>query len=106
MSFILVIVRHPDQQKSADMATWKSFRAHAKLDSLKEVAGVFCINDTAWIFDTKTTLPECGLVIHQASEFGSNYFPSNLSTKHGDLTWRLTHDQKGWMRFLLPSSSQ
>jgi hypothetical protein len=78
MSFILVIVRHPDQQKSADMATWMSFRAHAKLDSLKEVAGVFCINDTAWIFNTKTTLPECGLVIHQASEFRIQLFSFQL----------------------------
>jgi hypothetical protein len=46
-----------------------SFRAHVRLDSLKEVAGVFYINDTARIFDTKTTLPECGLVVHQAKEF-------------------------------------
>lgn len=78
MSFILVIVRHPDQDKSADMATWMSFRAYAKLESLKEVAGVFYINDTAWIFDTKTTLPECGLMIHQAKEFHIQLFSFQL----------------------------
>ena len=78
MSFILVIVRHPDQEKSADMATWMSFRAHAKLESLKDVAGVFYINDTAWIFDTKTTLPEYGLVVHQAKEFHIQLFSFQL----------------------------
>lgn len=81
MSFILVIVRHPDQDKSADMATWMSFRAHAKLDSLKEVAGVFCINDTAWIFDTKKTLPEYGLVVHQAKEFHIELFSFQLHSE-------------------------
>jgi hypothetical protein len=78
MSFILVIVRHPDRDKSADMATWMSFRANAKLEGLKEVAGVFCINDTAWIFNTKQTLPEYGLVVHQAKEFHIELFSFQL----------------------------
>jgi hypothetical protein len=80
MSFILVIVRHPDQDKSAGMATWMSFRANAKLESLKDVAGVFCINDTAWIFDTKRTLPEYGLVVHQAKEFHIELFSFQLDS--------------------------
>jgi hypothetical protein len=81
MSFILVIVQHPDQDKSADMATWMSFRAYAKLESLKDVAGVFYINDTAWIFDAKTTLPEYGLVVHQAKEFHIQLFSFQLQSE-------------------------
>lgn len=64
MSFILVIV----QKKHDDIANWMTFHAGAKLDNLKELAGVFCIGETAWIFDTRRTLPECGLVTHQANE--------------------------------------
>jgi hypothetical protein len=81
MSFILVIVRHPHQQKSADIATWMSFQASAKLESLKELAGVFCVNDTAWIFNTKTTLPEYGLVVHQAKEFHIELFSFQLHSE-------------------------
>lgn len=81
MSFILVIVRHPDQDKSADMATWMSFQASAKLESLKEMAGVFCVNDTAWIFDSRTTLPEYGLVVHQAKHFRIQLFSFQLHSE-------------------------
>ncbi|HEX4967563.1 MAG TPA: hypothetical protein VFV44_03505 [Nitrospiraceae bacterium] len=63
------------------MATWMSFRAHARLDSLKEVAGVFYINDTAWTFDAKTTLPEYGLVVHQAKEFPIHLFSFQLHSE-------------------------
>ena len=78
MSFILVIIQYPHQQKSDDMATWMSFQASAKLESLKEMAGVFCVNDTAWIFDTRTTLPEYGLVVHQAKHFLIQLFSFQL----------------------------
>lgn len=78
MSFMLVIVQLPDQRKPADVTTWGSFQAYAKLDSLKEVAGVFCINDTAWIFDTKKSLPEYGLVVHRANEFHVQLFSFQL----------------------------
>ncbi len=68
MSFILVVVQLPDRNKHADIANWGTFQAIAKLESLKGVAGVFCINESAWIFDTRTALPEFGLVILQANE--------------------------------------
>ena len=74
MSFTLVIVVHPDRQKTMEVATWSSFQAHAKLDSLKKVAGVFYINDTAWIFDTRKSLPEYALVVHKANEFHVQLF--------------------------------
>ena len=64
MSFMLVIV----QKKQDEIANWMTFHAVAKLDNLKELAGVFCIDETAWIFDTRRALPEFGLVTHQAND--------------------------------------
>ena len=64
MSFILVIV----QKKHDEIANWMTFHAVAKLDNLKELAGVFCVDETAWIFDTRRALPEFGLVTHQAND--------------------------------------
>jgi hypothetical protein len=81
MSFILVVIQYPHQQKSEDMATWMSFQASAKLESLKDMAGVFCVNDTAWIFDTRTTLPEYGLVVHQAKHFRIQLFSFQLHSE-------------------------
>ena len=74
MSFMLVIV----QKKDAEIANWMTFHAVAKLDNLKELAGVFCIDETAWIFDTRMALPEFGLVTHQASELQIQLYAFHL----------------------------
>ena len=78
MSFMLIIVQTPEMSKSAEVATWQSFRAYAELERLREVAGVFCINDTAWLFDTRKTLPEYALVVHQANKFHVQLFSFQL----------------------------
>ena len=81
MSFMLIMVQTPEMSKSAEGATWQSFRAYAELERLREVAGVFCINDTAWLFDTRKTLPECALVIHQAHKFHVQLFSFQLDSE-------------------------
>jgi hypothetical protein len=78
MPFMLVIVQSPDPYKSVETKAWSSFQGYARLETLKEAEGVFYINDTAWIFDTKKTLPEYGLVIHQANEFHIQLFSFQL----------------------------
>ena len=80
MSFMLIIVQTPEMSKSDEIATWQSFRAYAELKHLREVAGVFCMNDTAWLFDTRKTLPECALVIHQAHKFHVQLFSFQLDS--------------------------
>jgi len=81
MSFMLIIVQTPEMSKSAEVATWQSFRAYAELERLGEGAGVFCLNDTAWLFDTRKALPECALVIHQAHKFHVQLFSFQLDSE-------------------------
>lgn len=78
MAFILVVIQAPEMSKSSEVATWQSFRAYAELERLREVAAVFCINDTAWLFDTRKTLPEYALVVHQANKFRVQLFSFQL----------------------------
>ena len=47
-----------------------SFHAGAKLERLKELPAVFCLDETAWIFDTRQALAEFGLGTHPATERG------------------------------------
>ncbi|MEP6935298.1 MAG: hypothetical protein ABI988_15410 [Nitrospirota bacterium] len=70
MSFILVVVQALDRDSPTGVANWMSFHAGAKLESLKELPAVFCLDETAWIFDTRRALAEFGLVKHQATERG------------------------------------
>ena len=66
MPFIVVVARRPARDKPAEMVDWEAFQVIAKLEHLKGLAGVFCLDEAAWIFDTRTALPDFGLVIHQA----------------------------------------
>lgn len=68
MAFILVFVQKVNDRTSPLYHAWGLFHTYAKVDALKETAGVFYIDETAWIFDTRTALPELGLMIHQAHE--------------------------------------
>ena len=53
MAFTLVLVPKPSPNAPHDeMNKWGTFHQLAKVDALKEMAGVLCIDDTAWIFDT------------------------------------------------------
>jgi hypothetical protein len=70
MSFILVIVPLPDMNDHPKKQAWAAFHTFAKVDSLKESEGVFYIDDTAWLFDTRKALHALGRVIHQAHESG------------------------------------
>jgi hypothetical protein len=70
MSFILVIVPMPDMADFKRKQAWSSFYTFAKVDSLKESEGVFYIDDTAWLFDTRKALPKFALLTHQAHESG------------------------------------
>jgi hypothetical protein len=70
MSFMLVIVPMPDMNDFPKKQAWATFHTFAKVDSLKELEGVFYISDTAWLFDTRTALHAFGRVIHQAHESG------------------------------------
>lgn len=70
MSFVLVIVRGHDRNNATELANWMSFHAGAKLESLKELPSVFCVDETVWIFDTRRALAELALVTHQATERG------------------------------------
>lgn len=81
MSFMLVIVEIPDLNNHAEVSRWQSFRAYAGLERLRETAGVFCINETAWLFDTRKTLPEYALVVHKASEFHVQLFSFQLESE-------------------------
>ena len=68
MSFILVIVPTPDPNVEAKKQAWATFHTFAKVDSLKELEGVFYISDTAWLFDTSRAFDAFGLVTHQAHQ--------------------------------------
>ena len=57
MPFIFVVVRRPARGKPAEMADWGAFQVIAKLEHLKGLAGVFCIDEAAWIFDTRRPFP-------------------------------------------------
>jgi len=83
MSFILVIVQAPHRNTPTGVADWMSFHAGAKLDSLKELPAVFCLDETAWIFDTRRALAEFGLVMHQATERGIQVHAFQLDNASG-----------------------
>ncbi|HKO30697.1 MAG TPA: hypothetical protein VJU54_06140 [Nitrospiraceae bacterium] len=70
MAFILVIVQAPQRETPSGVADWMSFHTAAKLESLKELPAVYCLDETAWIFDTRRALAEFGLVTHHATERG------------------------------------
>jgi hypothetical protein len=66
MAFIFVFVVKPVEKEP--FPRWGGFHLYAKVDALKTTAGVFYIDETAWIFDTRKSLAEFGLLIHQAHE--------------------------------------
>ena len=68
MPFIFVVVRRPARDNPAEIMDWGAFKAIAKLEHLKGLAGVFCIDEAAWIFDTRTALPQYGRVVHVADQ--------------------------------------
>ena len=78
MPFIFVVVRRPARDKPAEIADWVAFQVIAKLEHLKGLAGVFCIDEAAWIFDTRTALPDFGLVIHQAFDLNIQSYAFRL----------------------------
>ena len=82
MSFILVIIPRPDELTLSLNEAWAVFYTQAKVESLKATAGVFYIDDTAWIFDTRKALREFALVTHRATEQGLQWhnFPLNRET--------------------------
>jgi hypothetical protein len=63
MAFMLVITPLSPQNRSDDVK-WNSFWASGGLDKLSKSEGVFCLGETAWIFDTRTALPQYGRVVH------------------------------------------
>jgi hypothetical protein len=70
MSFMLVITSLPNRDDHREIEAWSSFRGYAETDSLKGAKGVFCINESAWLFDTRKALNLLGSVIHHAHRFG------------------------------------
>jgi hypothetical protein len=82
MPFILVIVPRPDELTLSLNEAWAVFYTQAKVDSLKAMPGVFYLDDTAWIFDTRTALRAFALVTHRATEHGLQLhsFPLNGQT--------------------------
>lgn len=65
MTYFLVIVQKPEME---GLPAWLSFESEAKIEELKLAEGVFCIDDNAWIFDTRRALAEFALVTHQATK--------------------------------------
>jgi hypothetical protein len=88
MSFILVIVPRPDELTLSLNEAWAVFYTQAKVERLKAMAGVFYIDDTAWIFDTRKALREFALVTHRATEQGIQLhsFPLNRETLRSHVT--------------------
>ena len=70
MSFILVIAQALNRDSPTGVANWTLFHAGEKLERLKELPAVFCLDETAWIFDTRQALAKFGLGTHQATERG------------------------------------
>lgn len=69
MSFMLVITSLPHRDDPRELEAWSSFRGYAETDSLKGANGVFCLNESAWLFDTRKALNLFGSVVHHAHRF-------------------------------------
>lgn len=69
MSFMLVITSLPNRDNDREMEAWSSFRGYAETDSLKGAKGVFYLNESAWLFDTRKALHLFGSLVHHAHRF-------------------------------------
>ncbi len=67
MAFMLVILPQPAFDQAAQLA-WAGFHSVAGLGTLAESKGVFCISETAWIFDTKKALQKYAKLVHVADQ--------------------------------------
>ena len=67
MAFTSVIVRRPDMMEPS-YQSWGRFHSYAKVEALKDTEGVFYIDETAWLFDTRKSLPVLSRIIHTAHE--------------------------------------
>jgi hypothetical protein len=66
---MLVITSLPNRGDAQEIEAWSTFRGYAEMDTLKGSNGVFCINESAWLFDTRKAFHLFGSMIHQAHRF-------------------------------------
>ena len=78
MSFTLLIIPRPEEKEHQRSLEWGDF--HAKVGDLKSTAGIFCIGDNAWIFDTKKSLAAFRRVIDQAHQQGIQSYSFHLDS--------------------------
>ncbi|UVT19008.1 MAG: hypothetical protein H8K03_14480 [Nitrospira sp.] len=67
MSFMLVITSLPNRDDHREIEAWANFRGYADMDNLQKVKGVFCFNESAWLFDTRKALAPLGVFIYHAN---------------------------------------
>lgn len=70
MSYAMVIMHRPDNSGMGE--------AFLKVDDLSDIDGVFCMSESAWIFDTTKAIVPFGLLIAQASDRGLQLYVFHL----------------------------
>jgi len=70
MSFMLVIIPVASIAASEDQIKIASFYRMAGLGQLSGEGGVFCISETAWVFDIRKSLRVFSRIVHAAHQSG------------------------------------
>lgn len=75
MSYALVILERPHNSEQAVIDTKDTF---PEVERLSSTDGVFCMGESAWIFDTSKAIVPFGLLIAQASDRGLQLYVFHL----------------------------
>jgi hypothetical protein len=70
MSYAMIIMERPAKSGIGE--------AYPEVDALSQTEGVFCMGESAWIFDTTKAIVPFGLLIAQASERGLQLYVFHL----------------------------